>query len=103
METKVEQVGNDLFGKRRSVVPLTTKYRHKPLEEAVKEIVKRHCKTHPNGTCDGNDWFPWNIEEEEDPVSSLVLRPGEQICHSYVHPKLREKYHMWAVMAIVRT
>ncbi|KAF9634266.1 Patatin/Phospholipase A2-related protein [Lasiodiplodia theobromae] len=76
------QVGNDLFGTRRSVVPLTTKYRHKPLEEAVKEIVKRHCKTHPNGTCDGNDWFPWNVEEEEDPVSSLVLRPGEQICHS---------------------
>ncbi|OJD30515.1 patatin phospholipase a2-related protein [Diplodia corticola] len=76
------QVGNDLFGTRRSVVPLTTKYRHKPLEEAVKEIVKRHCKTHPNGTCDGNDWFPWDVEEEEDQINSLVLRPGEQICHS---------------------
>lgn len=76
------QVGDDLFGKRRSVLPLTTKYHHKPLEAAVKEIVKRHCKTHPNGTCDGEDWYPWNIEEDEDPVSSLVLRPGEQICHS---------------------
>ncbi|KAL1634799.1 hypothetical protein SLS58_010542 [Diplodia intermedia] len=76
------QVGNDLFGTRRSVVPLTTKYRHKPLEEAVKEIVRRHCKTHPNGTCDGNDWFPWDVEEEEDQINSLVLRPGEQICHS---------------------
>ncbi|KAL1623231.1 hypothetical protein SLS56_008399 [Neofusicoccum ribis] len=76
------QVGDDLFGKRRSVLPLTTKYHHKPLEDAVKEIVKRHCKTHPDGTCDGNDWYPWSVEEDEDPVSSLVLRPGEQICHS---------------------
>ncbi|EKG09902.1 Patatin/Phospholipase A2-related protein [Macrophomina phaseolina MS6] len=76
------QVGDNLFGKRRSVLPLTTKYHHKPLESAVKEIVRRHCKTHPNGTCDGDDWYPWNVEEEEDPVSSLVLRPGEQICQS---------------------
>ncbi|KAH7060397.1 acyl transferase/acyl hydrolase/lysophospholipase [Macrophomina phaseolina] len=76
------QVGDNLFGKRRSVLPLTTKYHHKPLESAVKEIVRRHCKTHPNGTCGGDDWYPWNVEEEEDPVSSLVLRPGEQICQS---------------------
>ncbi|KAF2147202.1 uncharacterized protein K452DRAFT_304079 [Aplosporella prunicola CBS 121167] len=77
------QVGDDLFGKRRSVLPLTTKYRTKPLERAVQEIVRRHCKIHPEGECDGNDWHPWNVdEEEEDPVSSLFLRPAERICQT---------------------
>ncbi|KAK8206056.1 acyl transferase/acyl hydrolase/lysophospholipase [Phyllosticta capitalensis] len=76
------KVGDDLFGKRRSRLPLVTKYHHKPLENAVKEIVKRHCKNHPNGECDGNDWFPFNVDEEEDPVSSLMLQPGERLCQT---------------------
>ncbi|KAK8178666.1 acyl transferase/acyl hydrolase/lysophospholipase [Phyllosticta citribraziliensis] len=75
------KVGDDLFGKRRSRLPLVTKYHHKPLESAVKDIVRRHCKNHPNGECDGNDWFPFNVEEE-DPVSSLVLQPTERLCQT---------------------
>ncbi|KAK8211633.1 acyl transferase/acyl hydrolase/lysophospholipase [Phyllosticta paracitricarpa] len=75
------KVGDDLFGKRRSRLPLITKYHHKPLESAVKEIVRRHCKNHPNGECDGNDWFPFNVDEE-DPVSSLVLQPAERLCQT---------------------
>ncbi|KAF2084113.1 FabD/lysophospholipase-like protein [Saccharata proteae CBS 121410] len=75
------EVGDDLFGKRRSILPLTTKYHHRPLELAVQDIVKRHCKIHPPGACDGLDWFPWNIDEEE-PASSLLLQPAERICQS---------------------
>ncbi|KAF2237351.1 FabD/lysophospholipase-like protein [Viridothelium virens] len=55
------EVGNDLFGTKRSVVPFATKYDHRPLEEAVKKIVQRHCVQHEN--CDGEDWNPWNMED----------------------------------------
>src|SRR3954465_15801039 len=47
------QVGNDLFGHRRNVLPLATKYHHKPLERAVQRIVREYCKNH--NSCDGND------------------------------------------------
>jgi hypothetical protein len=53
--------GNDLFGRKRSRIPLATKYHHKPLEEAVKEIVRKHCPIHDNG-CNGNDWHPWHLD-----------------------------------------
>ncbi|KAF2203896.1 FabD/lysophospholipase-like protein [Delitschia confertaspora ATCC 74209] len=58
------KVGNDLFGHRRSVLPLATKYRHKPLEKAVQAIVSDYCKHH--GECGGNDWHPWKANMEED-------------------------------------
>lgn len=45
------KVGDDLFGIRRSRVPLRTKYYHEPLEKAVREIVKSRCKDHED--CDG--------------------------------------------------
>lgn len=61
-------VGNDLFGHRRNVLPLATKYHHKPLEKAVQRIVKEYCKHH--NTCDGNDWHPWTIAENESSSSS---------------------------------
>lgn len=54
------RVGNDLFGVRRSRVPLRTKYYHEPLEKAVREIVKSRCKDHPD--CDGNDLHPWEFD-----------------------------------------
>ncbi|KAK5277135.1 hypothetical protein LTR16_010193, partial [Cryomyces antarcticus] len=38
--TIYRQVGEDLFGHKRNVVPLATKYHHKPLEKAVQNIVK---------------------------------------------------------------
>ncbi|KAK4996370.1 hypothetical protein LTR66_004005 [Elasticomyces elasticus] len=54
------KVGNDLFGHRRSNIPLRTKYYHKPLEAAVQEIVAKRCDEHEE--CDGKDhWHPWDI------------------------------------------
>ncbi|KAI9652836.1 MAG: hypothetical protein M1831_006361 [Alyxoria varia] len=54
-------VGESLFGKQRSIIPLTTKYRAKPLVHAVQEIVRSHCKQHiDNEQCHGNDWHPWS-------------------------------------------
>lgn len=50
------KVGDDLFGKRRSSVPLRTKYHHEPLEQAVRDIVSSRCYSHEN--CDGNDIHP---------------------------------------------
>ncbi|KAF2272115.1 FabD/lysophospholipase-like protein [Westerdykella ornata] len=76
------QVGNDLFGHRRNVLPLATKYRHKPLEKAVQRIVKEYCKHHEN--CDGLDWHPWNVDEKDAPTSSSASTTGEtyRICQS---------------------
>lgn len=55
------KVGDDLFGRRRSSVPLMTKYYHEPLERAVKDIVGSRCHEHPN--CDGeNDMHPWDTD-----------------------------------------
>ncbi|KAF2876676.1 acyl transferase/acyl hydrolase/lysophospholipase [Massariosphaeria phaeospora] len=77
------QVGNDLFGHRRNVLPLATKFHHKPLEKAVQTIVKEFCKHHE--ACDGKDWHPWNVDEKESEASlSSNTTPGrtERICQS---------------------
>lgn len=56
------EVGHKLFGHRRNVLPLATKYHHKPLEDAVRRIVSEYCKNH--ASCDGNDWHPWDAETQ---------------------------------------
>ncbi|KAF2495311.1 FabD/lysophospholipase-like protein [Lophium mytilinum] len=63
------EVGNDLFGHRRNVLPLATKYHHKPLEKAVRRIVRKNCKHHDK--CDGEDWHPWSDNEQSESSSSL--------------------------------
>ena len=75
-------VGEDLFGKRRSHVPLMTKYHHQPLEKAVRDIVGKRCHEHPN--CDGNDMHPWESDRMDEilqqPVPFHVERP--RVCQS---------------------
>jgi hypothetical protein len=51
------QVGNDLFGSRRSNIPLMTKYYHEPLEKAVRAVVA--ARSTAPGHSDGNDLYPW--------------------------------------------
>lgn len=68
------EVGDDLFGRRRSRVPLATKYDHKPLESAVQKIVRLHCKEHPPGECDGKDWHPWKMAAPGEPEPENVDR-----------------------------
>jgi len=78
------QVGDDLFGKRRSVIPLTTKYRHRPLEYAVRRIVKDHCKEHGE-ECDGSDWHPWRVDEgklKDCQSWSSDPEPVDRICQT---------------------
>jgi hypothetical protein len=58
------RVGHELFGHRRNILPLATKYHHKPLEKAVRDIVSQYCKLHPN--CDGKDWHPWDWDPVDD-------------------------------------
>ena len=69
------EVGNDLFGTKRSGLPFATKYDHRPLEEAVKKIVKKHCLQHDN--CDGEDWHPWNMEDDWEEGG-----PTDRICQT---------------------
>ncbi|KAL6174072.1 hypothetical protein ACJQWK_00222 [Exserohilum turcicum] len=57
------KVGHELFGHRRNVLPLATKYDHKPLEKAVQDIVRQYCKEHDK--CTGDDWYPWRWEDQE--------------------------------------
>lgn len=78
------EVGNDLFGRRRSILPLATKYHHKPLEHAVQRTVKKYCKHHED-KCTGKDWHPWNVDEEEGTSSSSIDDPTpqpERICQT---------------------
>jgi hypothetical protein len=87
------QVGQELFGHRRNVLPLATKYHHKPLEKAVRTIVSQYCKNHDK--CDGNDWHPWHAEEDEtvtaEPLDGAAgnagpwpgtAKPIDRICQS---------------------
>ncbi|KAK5114176.1 hypothetical protein LTR62_002746 [Meristemomyces frigidus] len=77
------KVGEDLFGKRRSQVPLRTKYYHEPLEKAVQDIVGARCHEHKD--CDGrDDLHPWDAERFDailqQPVPFDVDRP--RLCQS---------------------
>jgi len=77
------EVGNDLFGHKRSIIPLTTKYHHGPLEKAVQRIVAKHCPIHTD--CDGLDWHPWDTTiPEEGTLEDLFVEPTERICQTYV-------------------
>jgi hypothetical protein len=67
-------VGDDLFGHRRNVLPLATKYHHKPLEKAVQRIVREYCKHHND--CDGNDWHPWTVEDPNTAEGSSTSTPA---------------------------
>jgi len=80
-----KKVGNDLFGRKRSPIPLATKYHHKPLEKAVREIVRKHCPVHPDGECKGDDWHPWYLDDagDEPPyVEPFSEDTSERICQS---------------------
>lgn len=51
---KYRLVGEQLFGKRKSIVPLRTKYRHEPLEEAVRDMLKGRG-------LDEDELHPWYV------------------------------------------
>lgn len=82
------KVGNDLFGHRRNVLPLATKYHHKPLEKAVQRIVSEYCKHHTS--CDGHDWHPWIVDTNDSEqtksgdssLASSVSMQQDRICQS---------------------
>lgn len=82
------KVGDDLFGHRRNVLPLATKFHHKPLEKAVQSIVSEYCKHHTK--CSGDDWHPWDVNsddlsEQGSPISSSyssIARKQDRICQS---------------------
>ena len=79
------------------MLPLATKYHHRPLEKAVQDIVRKYCKEHEG--CTGDDWHPWDPEGETSPhsiavnsaqsaatwmggVPSTQTKPVERICQS---------------------
>ncbi|KAK3112054.1 hypothetical protein LTR53_012075 [Teratosphaeriaceae sp. CCFEE 6253] len=69
-----EKVGDDLFGKRRSRLPLRTKYYHRPLEKAVQDLVGARCHEHVD--CNGkDDLHPWDIDSLDGPVPFDVGEP----------------------------
>lgn len=82
MET-YRMVGDRLFGHRRSVIPMATKYKHEPLEEAVQQIVGAHC--HQHESCNGkDDLHPWTLNEEvfQDPVPQPWDPNAPRVCQS---------------------
>ena len=113
-------VGNELFGKRRSSIPLATKYHHEPLEKAVRKIIMEHCPitSHRRGSdgehinCDGLDWHPWHIDDEGNEPDELEQwhkdtdnRLCQSICLTATHNKrateaylLRTYNHVYSIM-----
>ena len=62
------EVGNDLFGKRKTSIPLRTKYHHEPLERAVERIIQRQAL---------GDRHPW------EPTSQVPWDPDQpRVCQS---------------------
>ena len=92
------EVGQTLFGKQRSKVPLTTKYHDKPLKHAVRDIVRAHCKQHTGvGECDGNDWHPWRDVIEDSDLAAEFDSPGhicQSICLTAVHNGRIDEAHL---------
>lgn len=87
-------VGQNLFGQRRSLLPLTTKYSAAPLEDAVRDIVRTHCKQHL-GECDGNDWYPWADEIHNAPADvDFNANICQSICLTAVHNGRIDEAHM---------
>lgn len=92
------KVGEDLFGKRRSHIPMTTKYHHEPLERAVREIVGSRCHEHPN--CDGNDLHPWDADrldeilKEETPFHVDRPRVCQTCCLAAAHDGSISEAHL---------
>jgi hypothetical protein len=56
---------DNMFGHRRSVLPLTTKYHHKPLEKAMQKLVATYCPVH--SYCDGSDLLLWDPTDAVNP------------------------------------
>jgi hypothetical protein len=79
------QVGHELFGHRRNILPLATKYHHKPLERAVQKIVSQYCKLHVD--CDGTDLHPWDWdpEDEESPNPSAASTVNSQSTYKSIY------------------
>lgn len=67
------EVSEGLFGRRRSSLPLRTKYHHHPLETVVQTVVKEHCKQHAN-SCLGDDWHPWDAAYSSDSSTSSDIK-----------------------------
>jgi hypothetical protein len=89
------KVGHELFGHRRNVLPLATKYHHKPLEKAVQDIVRQYCKEHDS--CTGDDWHPWDPDDESGAeanrsvISSLQSSTTWSSADGSVHGKPMER------------
>ncbi|TKA51529.1 hypothetical protein B0A55_13758 [Friedmanniomyces simplex] len=77
------RLGEDMFGRRRSRLPLATKYYHEPLEEAIKDAVRSRYDKHTfrEGI---DDLFPLDADHLEEmlqrPVPFDVDDP--RVCHS---------------------
>jgi hypothetical protein len=86
-----KDVGQELFGKRRSSIPLATRYNHEPLEAAVRRIVMNHCPVHPTDDCNGADWNPWTLDVDSDSDDDEPYDPHssnhicQTICLTAVH------------------
>jgi hypothetical protein len=95
-------VGNELFGRKRSNIPLATKYDHEPLERAVQRIIQEHCpiSSHRRNSdgesveCDGQDWHPWHLDEDVNEPPELEYwhkdttdRLCQSICLTATHNK----------------
>lgn len=88
-------VGDDLFGTRRSYLPLATKYHHKPLEVAVQDIVRTHCKNHSISDCDGQDWNPWDLDIKPNPGNEFDnFNMCQSICLTAVNNGKIDEAHL---------
>lgn len=78
-----------MYGTTRSSIPLATKYNHHDLESALLYMIRRNCKQHERGLCNGLDKFSWcstgmdpyygyGAEDENEDESEGQERPAPE-------------------------
>ena len=93
--------GDAAFGRRRSLIPLATKYYHQPLENLMRDTVKHRCRDHSE--CGGEDLHPWDPYELgfERPFDVDMPRVCQSCCLTATHDEniteayLLRTYHLY--------
>jgi hypothetical protein len=66
-------VAAELFSKRRSLVPLATKYHHEPFEYLMSQMAKKQLGSLRSS-------FAWEPDTEENQIIKGPLPPEDQVC-----------------------
>ncbi|KAF2860429.1 FabD/lysophospholipase-like protein [Piedraia hortae CBS 480.64] len=107
------RVAHDTLTKKRSIIPLGTKYYPQPLERAFKNIIAQHCPNHPNCTGESDPFlwptqgYPFNptnprvsqtacrVTKGKDFINTCIFRSFP--CQIFPREKAADELPIWKV------